>query len=232
MPQNPDVPLEWRNELGSDWKAVHERWLHTIGNLTLTGYNPELSDRPFSEKLTMKGGFQDSHLRLNHYLAGLGRWNDQDIQKRAELLADWALKIWPTPELAEDILARYRKAKPGATISLENYPHLVGSMRELFDELHRRILNLGPGVSEVARKKYIGYSFASNFVEIVPQANELKLFLDIPLDKLSDPLGLGRDVSGVGHWGTGEVEVGLSAPDQIEGVMSLVRQSFETQNGE
>ena len=92
MPQNPDLSPEWQQELGPDWKTVQERWLHTIGNLTLTGYNPELSDRPFSEKLTIKGGFRDSPLRLNQYLAKLDHWNEEEIEKRAELLADLALQ--------------------------------------------------------------------------------------------------------------------------------------------
>ena len=76
MPQNPELSPEWQQELGPDWKAVQERWLHTIGNLTLTGYNPELSDRPFREKLTIKGGFRESPLRLNQYLAQLEHWNE------------------------------------------------------------------------------------------------------------------------------------------------------------
>ena len=47
MPQNERLPVEWQQELGSNWQEVHEKYLHTIGNLTLTGYNSELSDRPF-----------------------------------------------------------------------------------------------------------------------------------------------------------------------------------------
>ncbi len=50
MPRNTSLPKEWKNELGKNWKFVHETYLHTIGNLTLTGYNSELSDKPFSQK--------------------------------------------------------------------------------------------------------------------------------------------------------------------------------------
>ena len=141
MPQNPDLSPEWQQELGPDWKTVQERYLHTIGNLTLTGYNPELSDRPFSEKLTMKGGFRDSPLRLNHYLAQLEHWNEEEIQKRAALLADLALKVWPAPTLPEETLAKYRKtkAKVGAVYTLDDHPALDGPIRPLFDEFRRRV---------------------------------------------------------------------------------------------
>ena len=50
MPQNENLSEAWKAELGPDWEQVHTTYLHTLGNLTLTGYNPELSDRPFAEK--------------------------------------------------------------------------------------------------------------------------------------------------------------------------------------
>ena len=229
MPQNPDLSPEWQEDLGPDWKAVQERWLHTIGNLTLTGYNPELSDKPFAEKLTMKGGFRDSHLRLNQYLSELSHWDEEEIQKRGELLADLALEIWPAPRVPEETLAKYRKTKPGTVYSLVDHASLDGPLRPLFDELRKRILNLDAGVVEEIRKQYIAYRFSSNFVEVVPQQNDVKVYLDISLDELEDPGGLGRDVTKVGHWGTGAVEARLTTGDQLEGIMALVRQSFDRQ---
>ena len=59
MPQNEDLSMEWRKDLGPDWERVHETWLHTLGNLTLTGYNSEYSDRPFAQKRDMDGRIQD-----------------------------------------------------------------------------------------------------------------------------------------------------------------------------
>jgi uncharacterized protein with ParB-like and HNH nuclease domain/predicted transport protein len=234
MPQNPDLSVEWQQELGPEWKAVQERWLHTIGNLTLTGYNPELSDRPFSEKLIIKGGFRESPLRLNQYLAKRDQWNEAEIQRRAELLADLALQIWPAPNVFEETLAMYRKtrAKVGTVYTLDDHAALKGQVRPLFDELRKRILNLDAGVHEEVRKQYIAYKLATNFVEMVPLASELKLYLDVTIDELNDPHGLGRDVSSVGHWGTGSVEVRLTSFDQLEDVVTLVRQSFEQQGEE
>ncbi|MEH2251539.1 DUF262 domain-containing protein [Nostoc sp.] len=84
MPQNPNLSLEWQVDLGEQWKEIRAKYLHTIGNLTLTGYNPELSDRPFIEKRDKKdGGFADSPLRLNRGLRHLKQWNETEINKRA-----------------------------------------------------------------------------------------------------------------------------------------------------
>jgi uncharacterized protein with ParB-like and HNH nuclease domain/predicted transport protein len=234
LPQNPDLSPEWQQELGPDWTTVQERWLHTIGNLTLTGYNPELSDRPFSEKLTIKGGFRESPLRLNQYLARLNQWNEQEIEKRAGLLADLALKIWPAPALPESVLTHYRKAKAkvGAVYTLDDHAVLKGEIRPLFDEFRRRVANLDAGVREEVRKQYIAYKLTTNFVEVVPLANELKLYIDITVEELNDPHDLARDVTAVGHWGTGSVEVRLGSLNELEAVMDLVRQSFERQGEE
>lgn len=113
MPQNENLSPEWRTELGPDWQNVWQKWLHTIGNLTLTGYNPELSDRPFVEKRGMEGGFRDSPIRLNHGLAKLDHWNESEIQKRAQELADIGSHIWPMPSLSGEVSARYAE-KPEA----------------------------------------------------------------------------------------------------------------------
>jgi uncharacterized protein with ParB-like and HNH nuclease domain/predicted transport protein len=232
MPQNPDLSPEWQQELGPEWATVQERYLHTIGNLTLTGYNSELSDKPFHAKRTMAGGFRDSHLRLNNYLAQLEHWNEHQIQTRAELLADIALQIWQAPVVAPDILARYRKPKPmpGGTYTLADHPELQSeAIAPVFDELRRRVLNLDAGVHEEVRKQYVAYKFATNFVCVVPLKSELKLYLNIALAELNDPDSRAADVSGIGHWGTGDVLVRLTDASELDAVLDLVRQAFEKQ---
>ena len=77
MPQNEELSPEWRSDLGPEWKSVHETWLHTLGNLTLTGYNSEYSDRHFAEKRDMDGGFKMSPLRLNEGIGSLERWDER-----------------------------------------------------------------------------------------------------------------------------------------------------------
>jgi uncharacterized protein with ParB-like and HNH nuclease domain len=108
LPQNPRRSSEWQLALGDGWKDLQERLLHTLGNLTLTGYNPEYSDRPFSEKRDMDGGFRNSPLRLNQGLGQLNTWNEAEIDKRAIRLAEQAVAIWSRPELREDVLSVYR----------------------------------------------------------------------------------------------------------------------------
>lgn len=106
MPQNANS--EWQAHLGPNWQDTHDRYLHTLGNLTLTGYNPEYSDRLFAEKRDMKGGFRDSPLRLNDGLSQLEQWGAVEIESRARRLAHYAAGIWSRPTIEESLLARYR----------------------------------------------------------------------------------------------------------------------------
>ena len=108
MPQNERLSRGWQDMLGPNWQDVPSRLLHTLGNLTLTGYNPELSDKPFLEKRDMAGGFRDSHLRLNMDLRNLDAWDEAEILKRAERLARQAVKVWNRPSMSPEVLADYR----------------------------------------------------------------------------------------------------------------------------
>lgn len=100
IPQNDNLCEEWRRELGENWHKIREKYLHTIGNLTLIGWkdNSALSDLPFQEKQKTKGGFCESELHLNRSLCQAKQWNEKAILARTEELAEKALKIWISPE--------------------------------------------------------------------------------------------------------------------------------------
>ncbi len=89
MPQK--LTKEWQKMLGA-YSNVHKKWLHTLGNLTLTGYNPELSNKPFEKKLPH---LRSSNVTLNQYFRNIDTWNEEAIKSRAKYLANIAIKVWP-----------------------------------------------------------------------------------------------------------------------------------------
>ncbi|GAA7402750.1 DUF262 and DUF1524 domain-containing protein [Helicobacter pylori] len=109
MPQK--LTEEWERDLGENFQAIHDKYLHTIGNLTLTGYNQEYSNNSFLEKRNMEKGFKQSPLKLNQSLKGLESFGEEEIKKRANDLADWALEIWTYPKLDAETLEKYKKGK-------------------------------------------------------------------------------------------------------------------------
>lgn len=233
MPQNEALRPEWLAELGGDWKRVHAEYLHTLGNLTLTGYNSEYSDRPFKEKRDMTDGFAQSPLRLNQGLGACEVWNEDAIQERAGRLAKIAAEIWSAPQLSDGILDAYRSAdEPSAMYSISDHPNLIGGLtRRLFDAFRTEVLALDACVHEEFWKLYIAYKAETNFVDVVPQAKRLRLSLNMAFPQIDDPRGLCKDVANVGRWGNGDVEVSLEAEDDVPYVIGLVRQALEAQLG-
>jgi uncharacterized protein with ParB-like and HNH nuclease domain/predicted transport protein len=234
LPQNENLSAKWREALGAEWQRVHETWLHTLGNLTLTGYNAEYSDRSFPEKRDMQGGFKESPLRLNEGLGALGAWHEGAILKRAKSLAQRAADVWIYPEVSAEVLETYQQKTIRHTIyTLDDHSQLADStpMRVLFDLFRSDVMALDPCVSEEILKFYIAYKAETNFVDVVPQRNRLRLSLNLHFVELHDPRGLAKDVTNLGRWGNGDVEIGLSEPNELPYVLGLVRQAFEKQMG-
>ncbi len=233
LPQNPELPVAWREALGPDWAQVQEEWLHRLGNLTLTGYNPELGDRPFPQKRDGKGGFAKSPLHLNEGLGQLERWDVDAMRQRGERLAERAMEVWPAPRLSEEQRLAYqpsRSRSKATPYTLEDHPQLANpEIRAIFDALDTGIRSLDPNVSQEVLKLYIAYKAETNFVDIVPQAKRLRLSLNMPFPELDDPKGLAKNVAEVGRWGNGDVELGVASLEEVPYALGLIRQSLERQ---
>lgn len=233
MPQT--LTDQWKEYLGSDWEEIFQTYLHTLGNLTLTGYNSELSQRPFLEKKTMPKGFAHSPIGLNETLSSIEEWRKEEIEQRASILADRALKIWGYPEISPEDLEVYKKKEiikeENYTLSDHPYVDVGGPMNYLFEDLRLRILNIDASVHEEIRKLYIAYKASTNFVDLIPYKNKIKLSLNIDYDKIDDPQGRCRDVTDLGTWGNGNVEVEIYSEDQVDYSMQLIKQAFNNIQG-
>lgn len=234
MPQNPKLSPQWQDMLGANWQEVQKTYLHTIGNLTLTGYNSELSDHPFDIKKSIEGGFNDSPLHLNRFMQKVDVWNEATITQRAKELATLAAKVWYAPNLSQDILDKYipSKEKKEITYTLKTYVHLKDEILELYQLLKKRILNIDASVKEEYKKQYIAFKAQANFVEILPQKSKLFLYINIDPNKVDDPKKICKKVSNIGRWGNGDIRVGISKVNQIDDVMALIQQAFDDQIGE
>ncbi|MDP3089115.1 MAG: DUF262 and DUF1524 domain-containing protein [Nitrospira sp.] len=243
LPQNENLSPKWREALGEGWQTVQKTWLHTLGNLTLTAYNSDYSDRPFDDKRDMpdapEKGLKQSPLKLNQGLGALESWSEGAIKVRAGKLADLAVNVWSAPVLPRDILDAYRpKADAVAEYTIEDHPYLArgsdmygSTVRDLFKAFRKAVLGLDPCVSEEFLKLYVAYKAETNFVDVIPQAKRLLLSINMDFAEVNDPKGLCRDVAGMGRWGNGDVEISLSKADELPYVIGLVRQSLELQLG-
>ncbi|WP_121069724.1 DUF262 and DUF1524 domain-containing protein [Helicobacter pylori] len=228
MPQT--LTSEWQKDLGENFEAIHEKYLHTIGNLTLTGYNSEYSNNSFQEKRDMEKGFKQSPLKLNQGLKDLESFGEEEIKKRANDLADWALKIWTYPKLDAETLEKYKPKKEKKVYDLSSYKFGSHS-RELFDILRKEIKALDEEIDESFMKAYIAYKFKTNFVDIVVQTKDLKLYLNMKFHELQDEKNLASDATNKNHNGNGDIEVKLKTKENIPYCLGLIKQALEKQMG-
>ncbi|GAA6954790.1 DUF262 and DUF1524 domain-containing protein [Helicobacter pylori] len=231
MPQK--LTEEWERDLGENFQEIHNKYLHTIGNLTWTGYNSEYRNKSFQEKRDMEGGFKDSPLRLNQGLRDLESFGEEKIEKRANDLADLALKIWTYPNLNAETLEKYKpkKDKKEKKVYDLNSYKFGSHSRELFDILSKEIKALDEKIVENFNQDYISYKFSKNFVDIVVQIKDLKLYLNMKFNELQDEKNLARDMTNKGHLGNGDIEVKLETKENIPYCLGLIKQALEKQMG-
>lgn len=95
MPQT--LSEKWKQALGYDWERIHQQYLHTMANLTLTGYNSQYSNLTFAEKRDMEKGFKDSAFRLNNYVKSCAKWTEEEMKQRQSELLQVFMQLWPMP---------------------------------------------------------------------------------------------------------------------------------------
>ncbi len=197
MPQNEKLAPAWREMLGDDWQQIHQEWLHRLGNLTLTGYNSTYSDRSFEEKKSIKGGFAESSVRLNKFVREQARWTPAEMEDRGADLARRALQIWPrlTVDRALVDAANQREVHELAAHRDVGKVKMSAKARELFEQLRGRVLELDPGVLELAESKSVSYHGPGFFLEVLPRKRRVTLLLPLDFNEVDDSTGFAQDAT-------------------------------------
>ena len=219
--------------LGADWKTIQEIWLHRLGNLTLTGYNPEYSDRPFEEKKTMKNGFNDSSVRLNRFIREQEIWTPAQMTERGTLLAKQAVNVWPSLQVdsnavRQDELEELQAQAQQYSVDTIGFD---SDARALFDALQPQIMALAPDIIQLCGTRTVVYRVYDYFLEIIPRTKYILLLINIDYVETDDPTKLARDASDLAfitHASeSGGVVVSLKDMTQIPAAMHIIQQAYE-----
>ncbi len=237
MPQNEDLSAAWREMLGVEWKLTQETWLHRLGNLTLTGYNSEYSDRAFDEKKSMTKGFNDSPLRLNRFIREQVSWTAAEIEARGKALAQQAVKVWPVL-LVDMVEVRAAELEEHRAAAAQHSIETVGfdaEARTLFDAIRPHLLTLGDDVVELCGAKSVVYRVFDHFVEVLPRSRRILLLANIDFDELDDPSGQAEDASDFAFITNasegGGVIFSLRNLEELPAAMHIVKQAYERVTG-
>lgn len=236
MPQSIDGSPEWQEMLGDSWEMIHDECCNNLGNLTLTGANSELSNKPFEQKLNdAQYGFRKSPYALNDYVREQTVWTDEQIEERASILADEALRVWPYPHVDPQIVESYKpkKASQGkGSWTMENHPSFLegGKCFDLFSRLEERIDESHPNWERHATKYYVGFRSGSRklrlaLIERTGGKGRIALCLPKSVDDLYDPKGLCEDKRQATGIGPGcPTFVNYTRDSNLDDIMALIDQ--------
>jgi uncharacterized protein with ParB-like and HNH nuclease domain len=146
----------WQKELGAEWEETHDLFLHTIGNLTLTAYNTELSNDGFPTK---KSTLEESHLELNKYFVNIPHWTRNEIEQRAEKLAKQALELWSYFGQENTVPTDLQEVTGTTPISLSilGQKFSVDSWRDVMEQTLNTVAELEPEKFEVLAHNFPRY---------------------------------------------------------------------------
>ena len=233
MPQNEKLVAKWRKMLGDDWHEVQRQWLHRLGNLTLTGYNSKYSDRPFDEKKSISGGFQESSVRLNKYVREQSKWTANEMETRGKALAGKALSIWKPLTVDQALIdaAEQKEVRELAKRRDVGKVPMTQTARQLFEALSARISALDASIIELAEKKSVSYHGPSFFMEVLPRKHRLNLLLAVEFNEIDDPTEIAKDTSDRKFFANAQYEGGVNIPiwnaDEIDQALPIVRHTYE-----
>lgn len=108
----------------------------------------------------------------------------------------------------------------------EHLANVTEEIKELYEKLKSAILNL-ENLEIKPKKVYIAFASGRNVVDILPQRKALKIWLNLNKGELDDPKGIAKDVSNTGHWGNGDYEIKIQNDDDLEYILSLIKQSMK-----
>ena len=210
MPQTLSGP--WRDALGPEAEEIHATWLHTPGNLTLTGYNQELHNHPFAAK---REEYKESHFVLTRLLADHETWGEAEIRQRGHELAELAARIWPGPAAPVRRIEEPAGTAPGRFdirlrywTGFRDFLNAAGSpldLQEPTTSYNLRCGRLGPGVVLIAYLQlknsrlavsacFYGKKGNALFEDLKEHRDAIEAELGAPLDWTATPGGSYREI--------------------------------------
>ena len=232
MPQNENLRAEWQKMLGDSWVEIQQQWVHRIGNLTLTGYNPEYSDRSFEDKKSIDNGFYDSPLRLNRYVKKQDAWTEVQMQERGEELAEKAVTIWSALDVDSKLVAEYELRDRQARSSQYDIEGVLGKRNvKLYDALQGVVLAMGDDITPIVSNKNVTFYTLSGFLQVVARSGYLGLIMAVEQEELDPELAQTVDPTHqwnyIRHGNLSGVYSWVANEGHIQEVLPIIQQAYE-----
>ncbi len=211
LPQGENIPKLWKEMLGEDWNNVFDTYVQTIGNITLTRYNSEMSNDPFINKRDMEGGFKETGLRLNTYINKCDQWTKDEIIERANQLYKKSLKVFPRPNLNQEKLDEYKDVKKNKEYTIDKHIDSNNEyIKNLYKNLHKLLENINPNLKLIIKSDYINITKNDDILSSLTfSRDKIKLYFYF-WEEITDENKMIRDVSNIGHHANGNAEISIT----------------------
>ena len=234
MPQHVDNSGEWQEMLGVNWAECHATCVHRLGNLTLTAYNSRYSNRPFDEKKSIEGGFNQSAVRLNQDVREQTRWTAAEIEMRGDRLAEEALEVWPYhgADAASIQAAAVRELRERAERRSASELKMNPAVRQLLDGVRNSVRSVAEVIEVIESRSVCCYG-PLFFAEVLPMRNSVRIILPLVFSEIEKPDGL--TVHDASTWKfvphrvhtDSELLVDVWSMEDIDAVNPLIRQALD-----
>ena len=221
--------------LGNEWESIHAKCLHRLGNLTLTAYNSEYSNRSFEDKKKIKGGFNQSAVRLNEYVKNQNIWTEAQIEERGRMLAKHGLKIWPYHGVDEKQINEKLTEDLRRKSALQNLDNLEinKTVRILMNKILESVSNTAKFIRVIEKKSVCLYRSPGLFAELLPLTNHLRIML--PIDYHSTVIPASLSVHDSSSWKYVKFRVhnecntlvDIWSDEHIALVLPMIRESYD-----
>lgn len=174
--------------------------------------------------------------------------NFTNYQREAINFKDLPIELWEVKRFENDTISYEQIQKSGAQESIKtisktdetidnvakeikvyseevHLENVSDEIIELYNKIKNAVLNFG-SIEVKPKKKYIAFVSGKNIIDIHPQKNALKIWINLTFGELEDPKNIFRDVSKIGHWGNGDYELQINSDEDLEYILSLIKQSF------
>ncbi len=220
----------WKSDLGAGWRDLHEKYIHTIGNLTLTAYNQELGNKKFAKKREI---YRKSRILMNRYIADTEKWTGDEIRRRAKLLAGEAVKLWTRPEVSDDIMEDDTMEPSDREEELLEWMNVPG----LWRALKKDILSACPGTTFHMTRWHAVFRIPTDgkikglpVCNLIPRKNKAVIWYNFQkAGRTTQPPEFGKYIP-TGHEAVGYLFTVASEADIVEAVM-LAKAVWDSKQG-
>lgn len=213
---------DWKDSLGHNFSEIHEKYLHTIGNLTLTAYNPDLSNAIFSIKQEQ---YKKSNITITRDLEKYEEWNKEQIEQRINMMTEDMIKIWYCPK-------EYDSDTPDDA-EIEN-EYLDGKeINSLWDTLKKKVQENCNQVIFNMTRQYGTFRIITNTKNTVIcsfEARRSKIYC-VYNTKIQQNIitksKFVKDMSKTGHLGAGDFRSTIMSKEDIDKAIELIKIIYE-----